>query len=441
MSGVLALNTSEAAPEAVNAHYLNHVVETAGKREVEASEDIIASNGMKLLAKGSRIDPEVQERLLQHKLSKPLEDCVRVVDGVIPEAFGPIAEELLDQHALLAGLCATDRAQPVPESLSRLRLTMPVQSLLTVYADYQGDRLRHTVGVAMLSTAIGRRLLPGAVDHHRMLSLAGLVHDVGELYIDPKYLQRGVLLQGDPWRHIVSHPVVGHRVLSGMEGAGRDVAEAVLLHHERLDGFGYPRGVAGDRLTLDGQILAVSEWLMALIESGLTPEMHARVDTQIVSGEFSRDLLEVVTSAVASSDDMLQALAEPLPLDDAVPRVARIVGTLQRFAQERGWIDERIANARGERRATLELGVQRLLRIQTGLSSTGLDTASPEHLLAEMASLQDPLLHMEVMTIVRELEWRLKELEREMLQRTTRMGADALAEMGELIQRLTGPVA
>ena len=36
---------------------------------------------------------------------------------------------------------------------------------------------------------------------------------------------------------------------------------------------------------------------------------------------------------------------------------------------------------------------------------------------------------------------RLKELEREMLQRTTRMGADALAEMGELIQRLTGPVA
>ena len=150
MSGVLALNTSEAAPEAVNAHYLNHVVETAGKREVEASEDIIASNGIKLLAKGARIDPEVQERLLQHKLSKPLEDCVRVVDGVIPEAFGPIAEELLDQHALLAGLCATDRAQPVPESLSRLRLTMPVQSLLTVYADYQGYRLSHTVRVAML---------------------------------------------------------------------------------------------------------------------------------------------------------------------------------------------------------------------------------------------------------------------------------------------------
>ncbi|MBT9597316.1 MAG: HD domain-containing protein [Vitreoscilla sp.] len=434
------MSTSDADSDSVNPHYLDHVVETAGKREVEASEDIIASNGMKLLAKGARIAPEVRERLLQHKLAKPLEDCVRVVDGVIPEAFGPMAEELLDQHALLAALCANERAQPVPVSLGKLRLTMPVQSLLTVYSDYQGDRLRHTVGVAMLSMALARRLFPGDVDRHRLLAFAGLVHDVGELYIDPQFLKRGARLQPEQWRHIVTHPVVGHRVLKNMEGAGREVAEAVLLHHERLDGFGYPRGVAGDRFTLNGQILAIAEWLMALIESGLTPLTRARVATQLITGEFDPALVEEVTAAAFTSDEPINTLATPAPLDDAVPRVARIVQTLHRFAKTRDWIDERIAAARGERRATLEAGVQRMLRIQMAFSSTGLNAASPEQILSELGSLQDPQLQLEVTTIVCELEWRLRELERETLQRATRAGPEALDEMRELIGRLLGTV-
>lgn len=51
---------------------------------------------------GARIDPGVRERLLQHKLQKPLEDCVQVVGGVVPERFGPIANALLTEYPLVA---------------------------------------------------------------------------------------------------------------------------------------------------------------------------------------------------------------------------------------------------------------------------------------------------------------------------------------------------
>lgn len=432
------MNDSE-DPNQVNPHYLDHVVATSARHDVEVTEDIVTGSGIKLLAKGARIDPAMRERLLEHKLNKPLEDCVQVVGGVVPARFGPVAEDLLAQHPLVAALCGVrDGAQPVPLSLTRLKLSMPVQSLLTVYGEYQGDRLQHSVGVAMLAMALGRRLVPGDVERHRMLALAGLVHDVGELYIDPRHLQRGVRLTPEAWRHIASHPVVGDRVLRGMDGAGPAVAQAVLLHHERLDGFGYPRGMSGADVRLDGQILGAAEWLMALVESGLTPLARARVATRIVNGEFSDELLRTIADAAVQSEEMLAALTSASPLADVAPRVARIAATMARFSHERAWIQQRIDEARGEFRRTLVSSVARMTRLQTAFSSTGLDADDPAQLLRQLAAQQDPMLHIEVVTIVGEIEWRLRALERDSLLRTGLLGAAENTLMRELVDRLTG---
>jgi hypothetical protein len=310
-----------------------------------------------------------------------------------------------------------------------------------VYADWQGDRLEHTVGVAMFAMALGRRLVPGDIDRHRLLALAGLVHDVGELYIDPRHLRRGTKLEAEQWRHIVSHPLIADRVLRGMEGAGPAVAQIVLLHHERLDGFGYPRGVSGAELSLDGQILGAAEWLMALVESGLTPLARASVATRIMPGEFCDELIRTVSAAAVQSEEMLAGWTQPTPLEHAVPRVARIAATMRRFRQHRPWIEERIAAARGELKQTLSSGLQRMLRLQTAFSSTGLDAADPEVLLRQFAALHDPQVHLEVITIVGEIEWRLRSLERESLLRTGLVGGESDVVMRELVTRLAGRTA
>ncbi|MDI4635011.1 HD domain-containing protein [Pelomonas sp. V22] len=302
----------------------------AATRQVQTSEDVYSAQGIKLLAKGATIDASTRDRLLVHKLQKPLEDCVQVVDGVVPELFGPLAEQLQEAHPLLRTLCAHQRAQPVAATLSSLRLSMQVQSLLTVYCNYQGDRLNHSVGVAMLALALARRLLPDQIDRHRQLALAGLLHDVGELYIDPSYLERGTTLQPEQWRHIVSHPVIGHRVLLDMPGAGPAVAEAVLNHHERLDGFGYPRGLVEEQVPLDGQILAVAEWLMALIESGSGALARASVASKLIPGEFSPSLLEAINAAARGSGELDAWLQSLQPLGQMSEEFERVRAALLR---------------------------------------------------------------------------------------------------------------
>ncbi len=418
----------------VNPHYLDHVIRVAESHAVEATEDILTPSGMKLLAKGSRIDADMRERLLMHKLQKPLEDCIQVAGGVMPESFGPIGESLLEQHPLLRALCAHDLYPAAPATLATLKLSPPVQSLLTVYAEHQGDRIRHTAGVAMLALALARRLLPGEAERHRMLALAGLLHDIGELYIDPALLRPGTPLGPTEWRHVASHPIVAERVLRGMPGAGREIAEAVLSHHERLDGFGYPRGVQGEALTLNGQILAAAEWLMALIENGMTPMTRASVATKLIPGEFSRELTEAITAAAQHIPPAPPT--EPTSLEAAIPRVVAIAAKLQRFHIALPWLDERIAAATPALRSVLEVVQQRLQRIQTAFSSTGLDAQAPQALVAALATQQDAELQNELMTVVGELEWRLRELERESLLRAGLLAPRDGAVLHELMDRL-----
>lgn len=152
----------------VNSHYLDHVMVSAGRSGVEASEDIVSGSGQKLLAKGAKLDEATRERLLQNKLAKPLQDCLWVEGGMAPELFGPVAEALLDDYPLLRALCGAEPA--VPLALTRLRLSAPLQSLLSVYADCGVDRLCQAVGVSLIARVLARRLLGGDIEAQRRVS-------------------------------------------------------------------------------------------------------------------------------------------------------------------------------------------------------------------------------------------------------------------------------
>lgn len=423
-------------PGEVNPHYLGHVVRTAEQREVEATEDIVAGNGMKLVAKGTRIDAGLRDRLLQHKLRKPLEQTLAVRGGIVADGLRPVAERLLEQYPLLQSLCAPARTQSLPLMLSSLPLLHPVQSLLTIYADYQGGRLSHSVGVAMLALGLARKLLLLDVKQQQQLALAGLMHDLGELYIDSSYMHSNAPLQAAQWRHIAAHPVVGWRVLRDVRGVGPEVAEMVLNHHERIDGFGYPRGLQGESFPMLHQMLAAAEWLMALIDSGSGALARASVASRLIPGEFNPVLVDLLDQAARQTRET-HAPDEP-PLMESLPALQQVTDTLERFQQLREWMQARIADANPALANTLSMGMARLTRIQASLSSTGLDLHDPEALLRSAAEQDDPLLHQELRLLAREFSWRLRQLEREALLRAGLLCEADLAVVQELVTRLRG---
>jgi hypothetical protein len=92
--------------DGVNCHYLDHVMAISAIHAVEANEDIVAADGMKLLAKGARIDETARSRLLEYKLCKPLENSITVGDAVQPHELSSLARQLLDDRTETARLAA-----------------------------------------------------------------------------------------------------------------------------------------------------------------------------------------------------------------------------------------------------------------------------------------------------------------------------------------------
>jgi len=394
----------------VNPHYLDHVVKLSETSDIEASEDIVSGSGMKLLAKGAKIDARARERLLEFRLTKPLENMMRVVGGTDPTAFHPMAEQLLARHALLRGICATVPGFDPIAILQALEVSDNVRSLLSVYAGQGPAKLEHAVGVAVITSALGGSVNANPADT-AALAIAALTHDIGELYIDPAFLRRDVKLTARQWKHVATHPIVGSHVLGAMPGAGPRIASVVMAHHERLDGFGYPQGTRGASLSMAGQMLAVAEMLMGLVESGPQHAQRAAVAMRLVPGEFHRRFIDRVMQGARAGG--VEAAPDPrgVAIDALKTRVSGLAGTITHMRQQHVCLAPRMATFAAPLRSLLDHAFARWDRIGIALSSTGLDLVADERLHAVLSAMPPPELD-EVGIVLRELEWRVVELER-----------------------------
>ena len=116
---------------------------------------------------------------------------------------------------------------------------------------------QHSLNCAILSLAIGDYL---KLPPHRLIELGtgALLHDIGMLKIpDALYLNPRQLGPRE-WQMIKAHPMLSYRILKGFSVADT-IALTAYEHHERLDGTGYPRALAGEKITVYSRILAVAD--------------------------------------------------------------------------------------------------------------------------------------------------------------------------------------
>src|SRR4051794_11796855 len=124
---------------------------------------------------------------------------------------------------------------------------------------------RHVNRIAAIAAFLGREL--GFDDERAELLLAAApMHDVGKIGIsDEILLKRGRLTRTER-KEIERHTTIGHELLSGsISEFLRLAATIALTHHERWDGGGYPHGLAGFRIPLEGRIVAVADVFDALL--------------------------------------------------------------------------------------------------------------------------------------------------------------------------------
>jgi len=120
----------------------------------------------------------------------------------------------------------------------------------------------HQQRVAALARSIAKRMgmSEAAADE---VEMAGLLHDVGKLRVPAEILTKPGVLSAAEVALIREHPLRGYEILKDIAFPW-PVAAIVLQHHERLDGTGYPNGLAGADITTSARILAVADVVEAM---------------------------------------------------------------------------------------------------------------------------------------------------------------------------------
>lgn len=137
----------------------------------------------------------------------------------------------------------------------------------------------HSVRVAEYSENIARKLKLNEYDIELLANLANL-HDLGKIQVDLSVLNKPGNFNRKDWDEMRKHPRVGYNIVKEITFL-KSEANAILHHHERVDGKGYPCGVKDDELSLFARILMVADSYDAMTTD--RPYRKALTDKQAIS--------------------------------------------------------------------------------------------------------------------------------------------------------------
>jgi diguanylate cyclase (GGDEF)-like protein/PAS domain S-box-containing protein len=134
------------------------------------------------------------------------------------------------------------------------------------------------------------------------LYTVGLLHDIGKIAVDENILNKNEELTGSEWSELKRHPEVGYRILNTVDEMS-EIAKAVLHHHERWDGSGYPKGLCGVKIPLQSRIISIADSYDAMTSvrtygSALSTESAAAQLLRNAGTQFDPDLAKVFVEKV-----------------------------------------------------------------------------------------------------------------------------------------------
>ena len=292
-------NAHLSSPLDPGAHYLRDVLRLGDTKTIVVSNAIYSSNKVKLVHEGAQITSQLFDRLIQHKLEAPIEQCLSLEGGVdIPELEervrfrmkgNPIFEQMhrwLDQEVILS-------------SFRDLQLPKPLAFKLTLARDTRPKLFDHSIDVATMAAYL-RAYSSRKTSDLSTAAAAGLYHDLGILHIPAEVMTAGKTLDESARHYLYTHPITTAFIVQQYQQLPAEIGVAISEHHERMDGSGYPNGLIGDQISELGKLLMLADSSAALLNGHI--RLRGSVSLRLLRRKFDTNLLEWAHKLFASVD-------------------------------------------------------------------------------------------------------------------------------------------
>ncbi|MGB6624454.1 MAG: HD-GYP domain-containing protein, partial [Candidatus Acidiferrales bacterium] len=168
----------------------------------------------------------------------------------------------------------------------------------------------HSGRVAKYSLIIGKEL---GLDAEALdkLRISALLHDVGKIGVDDHVLKKPGKLTDEEFELMKQHPVKGANIMRPVAQL-KDMLPGIELHHERMDGNGYPYGLTGDQIPLMARIIAVADTFDAITtnrpyQSAMDLDYAMDRINQLGGAKFDLDVVRAIQAAVKAGKLKLSA--------------------------------------------------------------------------------------------------------------------------------------
>lgn len=172
--------------------------------------------------------------------------------GNLGRAFNSMSDELEDHITKLAKSAEENR-----------ELFVGTVKALAAAIDGKDRYTRgHSERVSRVSVAIGQRL---GMDEEELekLRISALLHDVGKIAIDDAILKKPAALTDEEYEIMKNHPKAGYKIMKNIP-AMKDFLPGMYMHHEMVNGAGYPQGLSDDEIPLQAKIVSVADTFDAM---------------------------------------------------------------------------------------------------------------------------------------------------------------------------------
>ena len=172
--------------------------------------------------------------------------------GTLGESFNTMSDKLEEHIARLAKAAQENR-----------ELFVGTVKALAAAIDGKDKYTRgHSERVARISVAIGKQMGMGP-EELETLRISALLHDVGKIAIDDSILKKPAALTEEEFRIMKTHPQKGYKIMSQIP-AMKDFLPGMYMHHEMVNGQGYPQGLTDKDIPLQAKIVSVADTFDAM---------------------------------------------------------------------------------------------------------------------------------------------------------------------------------
>jgi HD-GYP domain-containing protein (c-di-GMP phosphodiesterase class II) len=390
-----------------NHNYIRNLIGASESLQISASEDIYNERGVKLLASGAKINEAMYEKLVNNKLLKPIDDSLSIENGVTNINLIQELKQLISSDFNIGFFARTLSDPQLAVGIFRqIPINAAISNKLSVTRNQAPEKFHHSLCVSLICIFIGaEKSLPE--DELIKLATAGLLHDLGHMHLDPALSNRQTRLTPELRRQIYSHPIITHLILQEYPEYNPEVSRAVLEHHERLDGSGYPRGI--HELSLYGSILAVAEISVALLDKmNGNPDWNQLITSiKINRGKLDGALINIMV-ALFKKQQIIGSPIDALNIEQMREDWTLISNILRVFS-------ESLSSQADQKMPSFKFAEKHINALCYQISSSGIQPDEVPALIEQLGDSRDEL--MEMQSMAHETLYRLREIRNEVLRR------------------------